>query len=182
MTDQLHKAIQAAVDEWAQRHETCDARHIELEQELSEVKGSYDRACQTIAQMHAAAVGEVRGPDRGVVEDVEDVRHRLAAAEEAWEFAQEGQRKAIQEAAHLQGQIDQLATFIIEKVEGEPSESQGAVETIIRVLQETWDVLVFADGLAVKETGEPLANLYAKDSKAQRVLTAAGCHARDEMP
>ncbi|MCL6734410.1 hypothetical protein [Streptomyces neyagawaensis] len=50
---------------------------VELEdarRELGEMRGSYERACQTIAAMHKAAVGEVRGPIRGVVEDVEDVR------------------------------------------------------------------------------------------------------------
>lgn len=43
----------------------------------------FDHACQQIAAMHAAAVGEVRGPIRGVVEDVADLRaerDRLAAA------------------------------------------------------------------------------------------------------
>lgn len=34
----------------------------------------YDAACQTIAAMHEAAVGEVRGPIVGVVEDVRNVR------------------------------------------------------------------------------------------------------------
>jgi hypothetical protein len=34
----------------------------------------YDTAAETVALMHAAAVGEVRGPRRGVVEDVEDLR------------------------------------------------------------------------------------------------------------
>lgn len=31
-------------------------------------------AAELVAKMHAAAVGEVRGPIRGVVEDVQDVR------------------------------------------------------------------------------------------------------------
>ena len=34
-------------------------------------------ACKLVADMHAAAVGEVRGPIRGVVEDVQDVRAEL---------------------------------------------------------------------------------------------------------
>lgn len=44
---------------------------------LDEVKSNYEGACKTIAEMHAAAVGEVTGPRRGVVEDVHDVRSEL---------------------------------------------------------------------------------------------------------
>lgn len=43
-------------------------------------RAEYDAACVTLAQMHAAAVGEVRGPIRGVVEDVADVRAQRDAA------------------------------------------------------------------------------------------------------
>lgn len=39
-----------------------------------ELRADYEGACRTIAEMHAAAVGEVRGPVRGVVEDVADLR------------------------------------------------------------------------------------------------------------
>jgi len=40
-------------------------------------------AAHLVARMHAAAVGEVRGPIRGVVEDVEDVRTAWLAAAHA---------------------------------------------------------------------------------------------------
>lgn len=47
-------------------------------------KADYLRACETIAQMHAAATGRPgEGPTRGVVEDVEDVRLRAERAEAA---------------------------------------------------------------------------------------------------
>ncbi|MBE4783942.1 hypothetical protein [Streptomyces caniscabiei] len=46
----------------------------DAERERDEHKRDYLSACATIAAMHKAAVGEVRGPARGVVEDVEDVR------------------------------------------------------------------------------------------------------------
>jgi len=39
-------------------------------------KADYIAACELVAKMHAAAIGEVRGPIRGVVEDVEDLRAR----------------------------------------------------------------------------------------------------------
>lgn len=50
--------------------------------DLDEMRGAYERACQTIAAMHEAAVGEVRGPVRGVVEDVADVRGAAQRARE----------------------------------------------------------------------------------------------------
>jgi len=37
-------------------------------------RAEYDSACEQIAAMHAAAAGEVRGPIRGVVEDIADLR------------------------------------------------------------------------------------------------------------
>ncbi len=46
----------------------------EMERDLALCKQDYASACKTIADMHAAAVGEVTGPRRGVVEDVEDLR------------------------------------------------------------------------------------------------------------
>ncbi len=46
----------------------------QLEAELECAKADYLNACVTIANMHRAAVGEVTGPKRGVVEDIEDLR------------------------------------------------------------------------------------------------------------
>ena len=52
----------------------------ELEGDVARYKDDYEKACETIAQMHAAAVGEITGPNRGVVEDVEDMRSALVNA------------------------------------------------------------------------------------------------------
>jgi hypothetical protein len=46
----------------------------ELEAEVSRLREDYINACLCVAQMHEAAVGEVTGPKRGVVEDVLEVR------------------------------------------------------------------------------------------------------------
>lgn len=56
-----------------------------LTAERDEAQGNYLRACGTVADMHAAAVGEFgTGPRRGVVEDVQDLRaERNAALEDA---------------------------------------------------------------------------------------------------
>ena len=58
------------------------ARVEELERESVLYKDGYVSACGTVADMHAAAVGEIRGPDRGVVEDVTDLRAALASMTE----------------------------------------------------------------------------------------------------
>jgi hypothetical protein len=57
------------------------ARITELEAERDEARAERERifadhqsACALVAKMHRAAVGEVRGPIRGVSEDVEDLR------------------------------------------------------------------------------------------------------------
>lgn len=53
-----------------------------LTAELAEMRGNYEGACKTIADMHAAATGRTGlGPIRGVVEDVEDVRLRAEQAD-----------------------------------------------------------------------------------------------------
>lgn len=49
----------------------------QLKAELSEAKKKHKRACKTIAAMHAAAVGEVREPRRGLVEDVAELRKEV---------------------------------------------------------------------------------------------------------
>ena len=45
-----------------------------LRAENARLRADYTNACSTIAAMHAAAVGEVRGSTLGVVEDVATVR------------------------------------------------------------------------------------------------------------
>ena len=49
-------------------------REIELRAENARLKDDYQNACKTVAEMHAAAVGQIVGPNRGVVEDVADLR------------------------------------------------------------------------------------------------------------
>jgi hypothetical protein len=50
------------------------------------------------------------------------------------------------------------------------------VPALVAELRAAREVLVFADGLAVANTGFPLAALYAEDCEwAQQALKAAGC-------
>lgn len=61
----------------AKEYAALRARVAELERERDVFKRDYHDACKCIADMHRAAVGQITGPRRGVVEDVEDI-HRMA--------------------------------------------------------------------------------------------------------
>jgi NTP pyrophosphatase (non-canonical NTP hydrolase) len=52
-------------------------RMKELQTKLDEANAQLDSVDKMVARMHAAAVGEVTGPKRGVVEDIEDMRAEL---------------------------------------------------------------------------------------------------------
>ena len=58
----------------ADTEQQASGSQSEIEYDRDRFKADYLGACQTIAAMHAAAVGGVQGPKRGVVEDVEDLR------------------------------------------------------------------------------------------------------------
>ncbi|KAA6215130.1 hypothetical protein CP973_00225 [Streptomyces albofaciens JCM 4342] len=73
---------QAAVRREQQRLAAAEAAIVEAEAEAARHAADHAAACQQIAAMHAAAVGEVRGPRRGIVEDVADIRQRALDAEE----------------------------------------------------------------------------------------------------
>ena len=61
----------------AEQHKTMQRQGMDdliASTAITALKEDYQGACKTIAEMHAAAVGEVTGPNRGVVEDVADLR------------------------------------------------------------------------------------------------------------
>ncbi len=88
----------------------CVTREIDLrdklavaEVEVERQKEEYQSACKTIAEMHRAAVGEIVGPKRGVVEDVYDAiqqAHR-AATEEVAQAHKRGWEQCQREAAEI---------------------------------------------------------------------------------
>src|ERR1051325_202839 len=57
----------------AERHDNSEDTE-QLRVQLAQAQHDYKHACETIAKMHAAAMGEVTGPKRGVIEDGEQVR------------------------------------------------------------------------------------------------------------
>lgn len=50
------------------------ARIERLDTELRLAKEDHQRCCELVAAMHMAAIGGVRGPMRGVVQDIADLR------------------------------------------------------------------------------------------------------------
>ena len=63
------------------KENTLQSEKAELQAEVERLKTDYEGACKTIAEMHAAAVGEIRGPSRGVVEDMADLYREKAELE-----------------------------------------------------------------------------------------------------
>lgn len=68
---------QLVIDDCKRNLQEQDAAIAALKAENERLKEDYERACKTVADMHAAAVGEIMGPKRGVVEDVADIRTEL---------------------------------------------------------------------------------------------------------
>lgn len=112
-----------------------------IEAELEHTKEDYLNACATIANMHCAAVGEVTGPKRGVVEDIEDLRLERDAplASKQMDFAQlvaqEDEIKLLEaEIANLQKAITEyierieLSADRVEQLEAENKQLQEALE------------------------------------------------------
>jgi len=87
-----HMAEQNSTEtcEWMEK---CNEARAEVERYNEE----YQSACTTIAEMHRAAVGEITGPKRGVVEDVYDAVKQ--ARREGWE---QGKRQAVR-LSYLEG-------------------------------------------------------------------------------
>lgn len=99
-TDQMAAAVAAAVPP--------DAAVVQ--DELAEMRRNYEGACRTVALMHAAAVGETRGPIRGVVEDVEDLRTAFLNAEARAD-------RALEKLAEVAGQDAVTAAYALPEME-----------------------------------------------------------------
>ena len=61
-------------EEWKERAEKSEA-------EVERIKEQYESAAESVARMHEAAVGEIRGPIISVIEDIKAVRQRAEKAE-----------------------------------------------------------------------------------------------------
>lgn len=87
----------------------------QLEADVVRWKNDYGDACAQIAKMHAAAVGYVGGPKRGVVEDVEDLRSEMLRAKselntKTWNYnnAMDSNRALIQQIKTMKERFDRI--------------------------------------------------------------------------
>lgn len=70
--------------------------------EIADRRADYERACALVADMHAAAMGGVVGPARGIVEDVADLRAERDALHKALAGALEAMELHGQQYPHMQ--------------------------------------------------------------------------------
>ncbi|MGW2130438.1 hypothetical protein [Streptomyces coelicoflavus] len=95
--DQTRRSLAETGTAYGKHRAAANDAIREAEDEAERFKADYLSACKTIADMHAAATGRTgEGPERGVVEDVADVRARMLAAEEALRNEQRERAEAAQ--------------------------------------------------------------------------------------
>jgi len=73
--------------------------------EAARFREEHQGACHLVAQMHAAAVGEVTGPNRGVVEDVEDLRRSRDQWKKEWELSERNKMDREAEIVELKAKL-----------------------------------------------------------------------------
>ena len=75
-------------------------------------------------------------------EFIEDLSHEMVRVRKLLIEANKELNEEKEKRISLNAQITTLAQFIMDEVPGEPSENQGAVETIIRVVreQQQWEI------------------------------------------
>jgi hypothetical protein len=72
-----HVTVAVLLDDLANALDAAEERARTAEAEAERLRDDYDKACVLVADMHAAAMGEVTGPVLGVVEDVADLRRQV---------------------------------------------------------------------------------------------------------
>lgn len=77
-------ALAAKVAELEADRDSADLCRRTYEEHYENLFKEKEAACKLVADMHAAAVGEIRGPILGVVEDVAELRAQLAASEQRY--------------------------------------------------------------------------------------------------
>lgn len=102
-------------------------------------------------------------------EAVDAVNHRHACDhyEERIAAIQSAHEADIKRIANLESQINELASFIIREVPGEPSENQGAVDTAVRIIrkhQARISELEVAHGDQAEELAERNRHIKAQEA------------------
>lgn len=71
------------------------AERDELMEDCEQLRDNYQHACNLVANMHAAAVGYIGGPEKGVIEDVLNLRRERDALRKAAQMAEVALHKAL---------------------------------------------------------------------------------------
>ena len=71
----------AEVEELATKYFDMEAACSDHMAEVERLKEQYESAAESVARMHEAAVGEIRGPIISVIDDIKAVRERAEKAE-----------------------------------------------------------------------------------------------------
>jgi len=120
-----------------------------VEAELQGARDSYDRACKTVALMHAAAVGEMRGPTIGVVEDVEAVRAELQQAREERTALLVNEQNLREELAALRASLGEPATHQYQTRDGKWHDFIDERHKVNTIADGSWPIRTL---FAIKDT------------------------------
>jgi len=100
---------------------------------------------------------ETRAFVQGKLSATQDSQRRVSRASELAEYEiarlTREREDAAEESLQLQSQIEQLGAFIIATIPGEPSQSQGAVDTAIRIIGEEHRLRSQAEALLSEANG-----------------------------
>ena len=88
-------AAQESEAVWKTEADKADQRRLEAEAKVERLKEQYESAAESVARMHEAAVGEIRGPIISVIEDIKAVRERAVKAEAEAEMLRSTMRSFI---------------------------------------------------------------------------------------
>jgi hypothetical protein len=98
-----------------------------------ELKRAYEGACKTIADMHEAAMGEVCGPARGVVEDVQDLRTAVEIISTSDTFFRKAASDAISRIDTLERELTVIRTLVKQWISAQSIEEAASAVAALHV-------------------------------------------------
>jgi hypothetical protein len=125
-TSDLRRTLECTEENWRKREEALKDKLAAAVVHRDQMKEAHDGACELVAAMHTAAVGRVCGPNRGVVEDVTDVRLRADQAEKTVAL--------LREYPHKHGMLKNAARGLLEVLDAAGSPHALAIRHTIRAL------------------------------------------------
>ncbi len=107
----LRTAVQRISDVDGGFKECLDKELMKERAEVERLREDHGQACELVARMHAAAIGEVSGPRRGVVEDVEDLKAEVERLRESLLGNNKAYRKLARKHVAADVVCDQLVVY-----------------------------------------------------------------------